>query len=282
MDWGWNTPTFSAGMAYADLDGDGDLDVVVNNTNMEATLLENILNENTTTNHNFLRVKLKGDSLNRDGIGAFIHLYYQGKQQAFENTPYRGYLSSVENTAHFGLGATAIIDSIIVKWPDGKEQVLKNIKANQTMTIDSKDAHLATVLRYGVLKKLDHWFTDVTADVKLDFTHSQPDFVDFNIQRLLPHKLSQFGPALAAGDVNGDGLDDLIIGGDAPNYATLFLQNQGRFIQKAFTDSTTTKISDEWGFAFLMQMATMIWTCTLHLEIIKISRDRKRTRIVFI
>ena len=135
-DWGWDIPSFSAGLAYADFDNDGDIDVVINNTNMEATLLENTLNENKSKENNFLRIRLTGDTLNRNGLGAMIQLYYQGKQQVYENTPYRGYMSSIENCSHFGMGNISVIDSIIVIWPDTKKNVLRNVPVNQTININ--------------------------------------------------------------------------------------------------------------------------------------------------
>jgi enediyne biosynthesis protein E4 len=247
-DWGWGTPTFSAGMAYADFDRDGDVDVVVNNTNMEATLLENTLDETTNKENNFLRIQLQGNPLNRNGLGTVIRLYYQGKQQLYECTPYRGYMSSIENVAHFGVGNTAVIDSIIAVWPNGKKQVLKNISTNQTINISIAQAGSIENYTTPVIAG-NNWFTNITNKSGLNFFSSEIDFIDFDIQKMLLHKLTQYGPALAAGDVNGDGLDDLVVGGGSPTYAKLFLQNpDGSFIKSKLIDSTAKfKYQDDGG-----------------------------------
>lgn len=244
-EWGWDIPTFSAGMAYADFDRDGDVDVIINNTNMEATLMENTLNENKNNENNFLRIQLRGDSLNRNGLGAVIRLYYQGNQQLYEYTPYRGYMSSIENIAHFGVGNTTVIDSVIITWPNLKKQLLQKVPVNQLLTVTiagTAENYLPPPFAGN------NWFKDITMKSGINFRSSEADFIDFNIQRMLPHKLTQYGPSLAVGDLNGDGLDDIIAGGGSPQYASLFLQTaEGTFIKKYFIDTTIDKYQDDGG-----------------------------------
>jgi enediyne biosynthesis protein E4 len=246
FDWGWSTPSFSAGMAYADFDRDGDIDVVVNNTNMEAILLENNLRQQKDSS-NYLQIELKGDSLNSAGIGTTITLYCKNHQQIYDCTPYRGYLSSVDNMAHFGLGNLSIVDSVVVCWPNFKKQTLKNLPSNQHLVVDIKNAN--TIVDNRNSQKLsNNLFTEVATQNGINFTATETDFIDFTIQRLIPHKLSQYGPSLAASDINGDGLDDIVVGGNSPNTATLYLQQaDGNFAKQNFIKTTKSKLADDAG-----------------------------------
>jgi hypothetical protein len=249
-DWGLKVPSFSNGAAYADFDNDGDLDVVMNNINQEAFLYRNRSEDRNNTTQHSITLHLRGDSGNRQGLGAWIELHYAGKKQVWENTPYRGYLSSVQADPQFGLGAATVVDTILVKWPDGKVEMLRQVKAG-VVNIDYKNAVLAPA-DSGNAVAANALFRNVTAASGIQYVHSDSDYIDFNIQKLLPHKLSEYGPALAAGDIDGNGLDDIIIGGAFHYSAQLLLQQPGeKFVQKSLLpgDGAKTKQSEDMGLA---------------------------------
>lgn len=230
-EWGLEKPSFSNGAAYADLDNDGDLDMIVNNIDDEAFVYENTLMDSRPEDKHYLTITLKGDEKNINGLGAWIELYYGNQQQVYEQTPYRGYLSSIEINPHFGLDSS-MIDSIIIKWPDGNKQVVKNVSADQTLKIDKKNTNEKYSWDENVFARKS-LFKDVTDSLGIHYSHSQIEYIDFNIQKLIPHQFSAYGPPLASGDVNGDGLDDIIVGGNSSFGSTLLLQQpNGSFLQK--------------------------------------------------
>jgi len=233
--WGLDIPTFSNGAAYADLDNDGDMDMVINNINDEVLIYKNTSREKDKKNSRYLNIKFKGSELNKNGIGAWADIYYEhGKHQVYENTPYRGYLSTIQNIAHFGLGKDTLLDSVVIKWQNGKKQTLKNVKADQVLVVNIANANETYTFNQSKINK-QSLFKEVTKSVGITYKHKETDLADFNIQKLLPHKLSQYTPAIAVGDVDGNGYDDMVVGGTSKYPAQLFLQQpDGKFIQKDF------------------------------------------------
>ncbi|MEP6466828.1 MAG: VCBS repeat-containing protein [Parafilimonas sp.] len=247
-NWGLNIPTFSNGAAYADFDNDGAMDMVINNINDKALLYRNTSADEDSANH-FLQIKFKGGPQNINGIGAIATIYYDhNKLQKYDNNPYRGYLSTIQCIAHFGLGKTTNIDSVVIEWNNNKKQTINNVKSNQTIIVNIKNAN-ENIDHQQKLIDSSALFKEITNASGINFKDKDYDFVDFNIQKLLPHKLSQYSPALAAGDVDGNGLDDLIVGGNSYKHAQIFLQQpNGKFIQKDLLPNVTTntkKYKDE-------------------------------------
>ncbi|RYY13522.1 MAG: RNA-binding protein, partial [Chitinophagaceae bacterium] len=244
-DWGLERASFSNGGVYADLDNDGDLDLVVNNINDEAYLYKNNFRETNENESNFLDVKFEGGPKNKNGLGARAEIYLgRDHRQVYENTPYRGYLSSVINFAHFGIGKNTKVDSIVVKWPGGNMQIFKDHPANKILTAKESEAR-ETFSFFKDTFATDALFTDITSQSGINYVHEDRDFVDFNIQNLIPHKLSQYGPALAVGDIDGNGLDDIISGGSFFYHAQAFFQQaDGKFKRKSIIERNTNQINN--------------------------------------
>ena len=230
--WGMVTPSFSNGAVYADLDNDGDMDMVVNNIDDKAFVYENTLRSKEDTTTNFLQLQFKGPKLNINGLGAFADIYYDGnKHQVYEHNPYRGYLSSNQLIAHFGIGKTSLVDSVVIRWPGQKKQTIKNIKANQLLKVNEEDAK--ETYSWLAPEAGPHLFKEITTSAGIRFRHMDYDFIDFNVQTTLPHKFSEYSPALATADVNGDGLDDIVVGGNNVSPTRLLLQDKdGKFSEQ--------------------------------------------------
>ena len=226
--WGLNQASFSTGAAYADLDNDGDLDLVINNVDGEAFIYEN--NSDKLLHHTYLNIKFTDGKLHKSFFGTRATIYYDDKIQVGELSSSRGFYSSSEDLIHFGLGQVKKIDSLVVQWYDGGRSVINKVKTNQTLIMDR--AVLKTLPELVVKAPSNKMFKDVTQDVNILHSHRENNFDDYEREVLLPHKMSVLGPCLTVGDINNDGLEDFFVGGSVGDSGSFFLQDgSGGFTQ---------------------------------------------------
>ncbi|MCL6293910.1 VCBS repeat-containing protein [Jejuia spongiicola] len=234
--------TNSNGAAYADFNNDGAIDIVVNNSSGLSFIYKN----NATLN-NYLKVKLKGTKQNLNALGARIELYSKSTQQTIENHFTRGFQSAMADAIHFGIKQDNIIDSLKVIWNDNTYHVIKNIKPNQTITVSYENEN---VLETKLVKASEGVFTDITEKSGINFKHEENNFNDFEKEVLLPHRMSQLGPALAVADVNNDGLDDFFIGGAKNQKSELYIQTSSGTFNKNINVFASDKKHEDVGAVF--------------------------------
>ena len=224
-EWGFNTRSYSNGSAYADLDNDGDLDLIVNNINEEAYIYMN--NASSLSDNHFLPVVLKGSGMNSRGIGARVTVYCNGNMQVAEQFPSRGFMSSVSDVLHFGLGPAQVVDSLLVRWPDKTEQLIKNVPVDEFITLEMKNAWKpATGVKENDTRKLF-----ATAGIPgIEYRHQEDPYVEYTREHLIPHSLITEGPAMVVADLNGDNLEDVFVGGAKGQQSIILIQqNDGTF-----------------------------------------------------
>ena len=237
IDWGFNEPTFSNGLAYSDLDNDGDLDLVINNVDQHASIYEN---KNVEQN-NFLQIELKAKS-NALINNTVIELATKRSYQKIEFNPSRGYQSSVSRIVHFGLKNEKSVDKISITWADGNVQSIKNPGINRRIVVDyslGENQENSDEIVKVIVKEIN------VDSIGVDFTHLENDFNDFDKEKLLPHKQSTLGPFVISGDVNNDGRDDFYIGGSKNQIGSLYIQQKNGMFTKLESDAFDVNKSSE-------------------------------------
>jgi len=260
--WGLDQPGFSYGAAYADLNNHGRLDLVVNNIDAPASIYENVQPQDDA--HHYLQITLQGESPNRRGIGATLILTAGGQKQYSYHSPYRGYMSTMDDREHFGLGRAKRVDSLEVIWPDGRYQLLTNLAVDRIVTLKQGDAtHRMRAAGCelgrscgGYASRIPHLasrlFQPMDARLALKYRQQVGAFADYEVQPLLPYQPSRQGPPIAVADVNGDGLEDVFIGGAAGVPGKLFLQRRdGSFVESTQGQPwVADKEYEDWGAVF--------------------------------
>ncbi|MBG6110508.1 hypothetical protein IWX84_001387 [Flavobacterium sp. CG_9.10] len=239
-DWIENDSIISNGSGYADIDNDGDLDVITNNLNSVASVYIN----KTDKNANYLKLKLRFGGKNTFGIGTKVISYTKGKRQFKELQTTRGFQSSSEPIIHFGYGKITKVDSLVVIWPDKTYQTVKDVKTNQTLTIKA-NANRKTFDYNRLHPTILPIFKKIETNLGINFTHQENDFIDILVQKLIPYQRSDRGPATAIGDLNGDGKEDIFFGSSKDKKAVLYLQNAKGFSKKLFNEIDNDSIFED-------------------------------------
>jgi enediyne biosynthesis protein E4 len=243
QDWGLAEPSFSNGAAYGDLDNDGDLDLIVSNVNQELFVYNNqsrVMNEN-----HYLAIQFKGYGKNHFGLGANVKAYVGGQIVTADHMPIRGFQSSMDYKMILGLEHHTAIDSLLITWPDDKIQSLKDVKVDQVMILDHKNA-ISTPLRSK--EKLTPLLTEIAAG---DIRHEENEYNDFDRDRLCYHMLSTQGPAFAVADINADGAEDFYLGGSIGHAGKIFIQVNGKFTPLTTNVFSTDTLADDTDAIFL-------------------------------
>ncbi|NJB70357.1 hypothetical protein GGR42_000819 [Saonia flava] len=245
-EWGLNQKSLSNGAAYADLDDDGDLDLVINNIDEHPFIYKNNSNVLKPDNH-YLKIKLLGEGKNTFGFGSKVMLKVKNELLSQEMMPTRGFQSSVDFNLIYGLGKNDMVDELKVIWPNGKEQIINNLKSDQTITLYQKEAQI----KEHIKKAVPNYFTQISTDSLISYTHKENKYIDFKREQLLPHKLSTQGPKMAKADLNNDGLEDIFIGGAKGYAGKLMMQTpSGNFVSTNNTLLDNEKIYEDIGVLF--------------------------------
>lgn len=247
-EWGIYYPSITYGGGYVDLDNDGDMDIVTSNVNETPWVYRNN-SEKMNTGNNWIQFKFKGYAKNSGGLGTKVKIYCGDQMQYIQHTASRGYITTIQDDCHFGLGKSQKVDLVEIEWLDGSKQIMTDVPVNQVVLLDHANASKS--VKFAEHPKGAKIFARKTEELKTDFAHEEAEYDDYLREYMLPHKMSTLGSGIAVGDVNGDGTEDFYIGGGAGQSGALYTQNaNGTFTKTAWQQAANEAASEDAGALF--------------------------------